>query len=170
MDAGGEAVTESRNDPGGPTRDGPPDGPLEPGGAGAPAQLKAILNLSRYHREHEKFYACSPLERAIDLQRASRTLTTLADRWSGVAPTGAPPTGVPFAGCEDLNETAAIQSDGVLFMEGEGEPVELVRLKRDLAALADDYAATGAWLAEAMEASWDAAARLAAPGACRPAR
>ena len=112
--------------PGGPPRDGPPDGPPEPGGAGAPAQLIAILNLSRYHREHEKFYARSPLERAIDLQRAARTLTTLADRWSEVAPTGAPPTGVPFAGCEDLNEPAAIQSDGVLFMEGEGEPVELV--------------------------------------------
>jgi hypothetical protein len=132
--------------------------------AGGPAQLEAILNLARYHREHEKFYARSPLERAVDLQRASRTLTTLADRWSRVRAADAPPTGARFAGCEDLNEPAAIQSDGVLFMEGEGEPVELVRLRRDLGILADDYAATGAWLTEAMEASWEAAARLRHPG------
>ena len=135
-----------------------------PAGTGAAAQLEAILNLSRYHREHEKFYARAPLERAIELQRAARTLTTLADRWSAAAPGQATPAGVRFAGCEDLNEPAAIQSDGVLFMEGEGEPVELVRLKRDLGVIAEDYAATGAWLAEAMGASWSAAARLRHPG------
>lgn len=132
--------------------------------AGAAAQLGAILNLSRYHREHEKFYSRTPLERAIELQRAARTLTTLADRWTEAVP-AQPRTGGPrFAGCEDLNEPAAIQSDGVLFMEGEGEPVELARLKRDLALIADDHTATGAWLAEAMEASWAAAARLRHPG------
>ena len=76
----------------------------------------------------------------------------------------APPTGARFAGCEDLNEPAAIQADGVLFMEGEGEPVELARLKRDLGVIADDYAATGAWLAEAMEAAWEVAGRLRHPG------
>lgn len=131
---------------------------------GLEAQLEGILNLARYHREHEKFYAQAPLERAIDLQRASRTLKTLADRWSRESPADAPRAGSRFAGCEDLNETAAIQSDGVLFMEGGGEPAELVRLKRDLAVVADDDAATGAWLAEAMQASWDAAARLSHPG------
>jgi hypothetical protein len=134
------------------------------GEGGASAQLDAILNLSRYHREHEKFYALSPLERAIELQRAARTLTTLADRWGEAAPAAADPGGPRFAGCEDLNEPAAIQSDGVLFMEGEGEPVELARLKRDLGVIADDYEATGAWLAGAMQASWDAAARLRHPG------
>lgn len=128
------------------------------------AQLEGVLNLTRYHREHEKFYAQAPLERAIDLQRASRTLKTLADRWSRAAPGGAGRTGSRFAGCEDLNEAAAIQSDGVLFMEGEGEPAELVRLKRDLAVVADDDAAGGAWLAEAMQAAWDSAARLRHPG------
>jgi hypothetical protein len=131
--------------------------------AGAAAQLAAILNLSRYHREHEKFYARSPLQRAIDLQRAARTLTTLADRWSEAAPGQASVAGARFAGCEDLNEPAAIQADGVLFMEGEGEPVELVRLKRDLGVIADDFAGTGAWLAGAMEGSWEAAARLRHP-------
>ena len=59
------------------------------GEGGAAAQLDAILNLSRYHREHEKFYALSPLERAIELQRAARTLTTLADRWAEAAPAAA---------------------------------------------------------------------------------
>jgi hypothetical protein len=130
----------------------------------APAiDLAPILNLSRYHREHEKFYAQAPLVTAVELHGASRTLTTLADRWDEVEPA----EGVAvsrYAGCEDLNELAAIQSDGVLFMEGEGEPAELTRLKRDLAGLAADYASTGAWLSEAMEASWEAAARLRHPG------
>ena len=129
----------------------------------ARTSLEAILNLSRFHREHEKYYARAPLAQAVELRRASLSLTTLADRWSEVAPADDRPA-PPFAGCEDLNEPAAIQADGVLFMEGEGEPVELSRLKRDLLALSDDYAETGAWLAQAMEASWEAAAGLRHPG------
>ena len=35
--------------------------------------LQAILNLSRYHRDHVELYARSPLERAIELQRAARS-------------------------------------------------------------------------------------------------
>ena len=157
---GAEARDEDRDQPRGqppaPSRDG--------GGPGKGPQLTTILNLSRYHREHEKFYARAPLECAIDLQRAARTLTTLADRWSRTAATESTRVGARFAGCEDLNEPAAIQADGVLFMEGEGEPVELIRLRRDIRVIADDYAATGAWLAEAMEASWEAAASLRHPG------
>jgi hypothetical protein len=126
--------------------------------ANAP-MLETILNLSRYHREHEKFYAQAPLESAIALQSASRTLKTLADRWKHVEPS-AHPVANPFAGCEDLNEPAAIQSDGVLFMEGEGEPAEIGRLKRDLASLAEDFTATGEWLSSAMAASWHTAAAL----------
>jgi hypothetical protein len=125
--------------------------------------LGAVLNLSRYHRAHERFYARAPLARAAELQDAARVLTTLADRWSEGRPASPAPDGGRFAGCEDLNEPAAIASDGVLFMEGEGRPRELARLERDLEALADDHAATGAWLAEAMEASWDAASRLRHP-------
>ena len=34
--------------------------------------LDAVLNLSRYHREHEKFYATAPRERAVALQRHAR--------------------------------------------------------------------------------------------------
>ena len=48
--------------------------------------LEAILNLSRFHREHEKFYASSPREVAVRLQRHARTLHALADRWSSATP------------------------------------------------------------------------------------
>jgi hypothetical protein len=122
-------------------------------------RFETVLNLSRYHREHEKFYAQRPLESAIELQRASRTLKTFADRWTSVEPTDRP-AGNPYAGCEDLNEPAAIQQDGVLFLEGGHEPAELTRLKRDLAATADDFAATGEWLGRAMESSWESARAL----------
>jgi hypothetical protein len=63
-------------------------------------------------------------------------------------------------GCEDLNETAAIQHSGVLFLEGEGEPAEITRLKRDLRSMAEDFGETGQWLAEAMQAAWQAALPL----------
>jgi hypothetical protein len=67
----------------------------------------------------------------------------------------------PFAGADDLNDPAALQLDGVLFMEGEGEPAELTHLIRDLRTTAEDYAGTGDWLANGMQASWDVAAALA---------
>jgi hypothetical protein len=48
----------------------------------------------------------------------------------------------------------------VLFMEGEGEPAEITHLIRDLRTAAEDFIATGEWLANAMQASWDVAAAL----------
>jgi hypothetical protein len=121
--------------------------------------LDTVLNLSRYHREHEKFYASSPRELAVALQRHARTLHALADRWATVTPSTGPALS-PFAGAEDLNDLAALQLEGVLFMEGEGEPAELTHLIRHLRSTADDFAATGEWLADAMQASWDVAASL----------
>ena len=44
--------------------------------------LEAVLNLSRFHREREKFYASAPLETAVQLHRHARTLLALADRWA----------------------------------------------------------------------------------------
>ena len=79
--------------------------------------LDTIRNLSRFHREHEKFYAQAPLQQAIGLQQASRVLKTLADHWAEVEPSS-PRFENPYAGCEDLNETAYIQASGVLFTEG----------------------------------------------------
>ena len=45
-------------------------------------------------------------------------------------------------------------------MEGEGEPAEITRIKRDLRALGDESLATGSWLTSAMSASWDMALSL----------
>ena len=121
--------------------------------------LDAILNLSRFHREHEKFYATAPREVGVSLQRHARTLHALADRWSVAEPSTTPALS-PYAGAEDLNDLAAMQLDGVLFMEGEGQPPELTNLVRHLHTTADDYDATGQWLANAMQVSWDITASL----------
>ena len=44
--------------------------------------LTAMLNMTAFHREHEKFYSTAPRERAVVLQRHARTLHGLADRWT----------------------------------------------------------------------------------------
>ncbi|WP_354637177.1 hypothetical protein [Kitasatospora camelliae] len=129
-----------------------------PGGPPA-MMLDAIANLARFHREHEEFYASQPREQSVALQRDARTLLALADRWSAVQPASPTPLN-PFEGADDLTAPAALQLRGVLFMEGEGEPVELARLKRDLSRTADDLLSGADWLAAAMQASWDAAEAL----------
>jgi hypothetical protein len=123
------------------------------------ALLEAMMNLTKFHREHEKFYASSPREFAVTLQRHARTLQALADQWS----TTEASTRVvlsPYEGAEDLNSPAALQLDGVLFLEGEGRPAEISHLIRDLRNAAEDQKATGEWLAKAMESSWAVAAAL----------
>ncbi len=121
--------------------------------------LQAILNMSKFRREHEKFYAKNPLKDAIRIQEASIVLKTLADRWTHVEPTEAT-KGSPYRGCEDLNEKGDIAHTGVLFLEAEGEPNEIRQLKRGLRNLADDYAEGGEWLVHAMESSWESAKLL----------
>ncbi len=95
----------------------------------------------------------------MQLQGHARALAALADRWSVVEHSNRAVLN-PFEGSEDLNTDAAIQLDGILFMEGEGEPPELTRMKRDVRLVADDANETGDWLANAMEATWSAAAAL----------
>jgi hypothetical protein len=129
----------------------------EASGAVDPALLEAMLNLTTYHREHEKFYASAPREQAVALQRHARSLQALADTWATAAPPGRAALS-PFEGAEDLNSLAAIQLDGVLFMEGEGRPVEVAHLVRDLRTCAEDQRVIGEWLASAMESSWAVAA------------
>jgi hypothetical protein len=118
-----------------------------------------ILNLSKYHREHEKYYAWEPLEKSKTLQKISIVMKTLADKWKNQN-IDSTKKGNPYMGCEDLNETSSIQHTGVLFMEGEGEPPEITRIKRDLNTLAQDFEQTGNWLSKAMESSWDVANKL----------
>ena len=70
------------------------------------------------------------------------------------------PAGSPFAGSPDLNDDRAIETSGVLFMEGGGEPAEITRIKSELQAIAASGEQSGAWLAAAMEASWAMAEAL----------
>ena len=121
--------------------------------------LDAVLNLSKFHRDHEKFYASAPREQAVVLQRHARTLQALADQWSDVEPSSRAVLS-PYEAAEDLNAPDAIQLDGVLFLEGEGRPAEIARLARELRTIGDDSLASGEWLATAMQASWDMASAL----------
>jgi hypothetical protein len=121
--------------------------------------LEAMLNMTASHREHEKFYSVSPREQAVVLQRHSRTLHALADRWTTTAPSTPKPFS-PYEGAGDLNADAATQLDGVLFMEDNAEPGEIKRLKRDLREYGTDAGNAGEWLATAMTSSWAVAAAL----------
>ncbi|MCU0270805.1 MAG: hypothetical protein MUF83_19475 [Acidimicrobiales bacterium] len=133
------------------TDDGPRPDPAE-----SPL-VRAVMNLAAFHRDHEKYYASAPREQAVGIQRHARTLQALADHWSTAEPSTRQPFS-PFEGADDLNATAAIQLDGVLFLEGGEEPAELRRLERDLRAMAEDQLSTSDWLATAMTASWEMAA------------
>jgi hypothetical protein len=123
--------------------------------------LAVAANLSRYHREHEKYYSEAPLTAAVSLQRAARTLIALAERWTSSEAT-AEPAPSPFAGAPDLNDDRAIETSGVLFMEGGGEPAEITRIKSELESIAAGSEQSGSWLAAAMEASWAMAEALLA--------
>lgn len=125
-----------------------------------PQLLEAIGKLTRFHREHEKFYSQAPLSQAVEIQAASRGLKALAGQWSEAKPSEHPAAN-PFAGAEDLNPPGLVGERGILFMEGEGEPAEISRLKRDLETFAADCEQTGDWLAKAMEQAWQMAGALA---------
>jgi hypothetical protein len=121
--------------------------------------LDAVLNLSQFHRDHEKFYGQEPRAHAVTLQRHARALQALADRWTAITPQ-TQESFSPFEGSRDLNDPAALQLDGVLFMEGEGEPTEITNIKVELRQLAQGQEQIGHWLADAMTASWATAAAL----------
>jgi hypothetical protein len=121
--------------------------------------LTQIENLARSHREHELFYSQAPLTDALALQQISRTLKALAGHWMTSTPQTVEHAN-PYAGCDDLNVQTAIETMGILFLEGEGEPAEIARLKRELATMADDHEQTGIWLTEAMQSTWNSALGL----------
>jgi hypothetical protein len=120
--------------------------------------LDQIENLTRTHREHELYYSQAPLDDAVTLQQISRTLKALAGHWRTATPLEVDGAN-RYAGCDDLNVQAAIEQTGVLFLEGEGEPGEITRIKRELATQAADHEQTGAWLGEAMASTWNGAAK-----------
>lgn len=132
---------------------------MSAGPAGPSALLEAILNQSRVHKEHERFYSSSPLETALRLQRHAHTLQALGDRWSTVEPSGHGALS-PYQGADDLNSEAAIALDGALFLEGEGRPAELTAMIGELRADAEGFSAGGQWLATAMQAAWKGAAAV----------
>ena len=129
--------------------------------AGRDGLLAVAENLSRYHREHEKYYSEAAPADALSLQRTARTLIALAERWACADPVAEPALS-PYAGAPDLNDDRAIETSGVLFMEGEGEPAEISRIKAELETIAASSERTGSWLAAAMEASWGMAEALLA--------
>jgi hypothetical protein len=123
--------------------------------------LAAVQNLTRTHREHEKFYSQAPLEDALLLLRYSRTLMALAERWSTATP-AEHPVAAPFAGAADLNDPRAIETSGVLFMEGDEAPAEIISLRHELDVKADGFRRSGEWLTRAMEIAWGTAEALLA--------
>jgi hypothetical protein len=97
--------------------------------------LHTVENLAEFHREHEKFYAAGPREQAVLLQRHASALHEVADR-------------------------AAAELDGVLFLEGQGQPPGLAAIRRELRTLGAEALATGEWMVKAMQSSWTAAGAI----------
>ena len=97
--------------------------------------LHTVENLAEFHREHEQFYAAGPREQAVVLQRHAGTLHEVADR-------------------------TAAELDGVLFLEGQGEPPGLAAIRREIRTVGEEALATGEWMAKAMQSSWTAAGAI----------
>jgi hypothetical protein len=97
--------------------------------------LHTVENLADFHREHEQFYAAGPREQAVVLQRHAGTLHEVADR-------------------------AAAELDGVLFLEGQGDPPGLAAIRREVRTVGEEAVATGDWMVKAMQSSWTAAGAI----------
>ena len=100
-----------------PRHQGAPMTSEQHGANGQDALLTAMMNLTKFHREHEKFYASSPREFAVTLQRHARTMQALADQWSTAEPSTRH-RAEPLRGRRGPQRPAAVQLDGVLFLEG----------------------------------------------------
>jgi hypothetical protein len=125
------------------------------------ATIEGMLNIARYHREHERFHSMNGLETAMDLRRDANALKLLAERWLTVDEDAASPA-VDYqdalfraVGCADLNDRTAVATTGILFMEGEQEPQESTQTKERLRGTAAGLATASAWLAEKMDAAWE---------------
>lgn len=125
------------------------------------AAVVGMRGVAKYHREHERFHSMAGLEQAAGLRRDANALKVLADRW--LSPSSDGQSGqinvadarYSAAGCPDLNDTAAVATTGLLFMEGETEPAEITALKAKLHSLASGLQTTSKWLGEKMDAGWE---------------
>jgi hypothetical protein len=122
--------------------------------------IEGMLDVARYHREHERFHSLNGLETAMDLRRDANALKVVAERWLAVDQ-DTTSSAVDYqdprfraAGSADLNDRTAVATTGILFMEGEHEPAELTQMKERLRGTAAGLAATSGWLAEKMDAGW----------------
>jgi hypothetical protein len=141
----------------------------------SPDAIAGMLQVARFHREHERYHSLTGLENAAALRRDANALKVLADTWLRAAERPRPEidygdAAYRAAGCADLSDPTAVATTGILFMEGEGEPRELTQLKGKLWALTDTMARVSAWLAEKMEAGWEREMRLLTPELAETAR
>lgn len=128
--------------------------------------LDKLLGIAEYHREHERFYASEGLRQALSLRQDAEALKRLADRWlDRDAGEGGTESDATFQamGSPDLNDWAAIATSGILFMEGEGEPAEIGRLRERLRGQGAECERYARWLAEKMKAAWPREAALLTP-------
>jgi hypothetical protein len=141
----------------------------------SPEAIAGMLQIARYHREHERYHSLTGLENAAALRRDANALKVLADTWLRAAER--PRREIDYsadafraAGCEDLSDPSAVATTGILFMEGEGEPRELTQLKGKLWAISETMARVSGWLAEKMEAGWEREMHLLTPELADSAR
>ena len=143
-----------------------------------PDDLDGMLQVARFHREHERFHSMKGLQDAADLRRESNALKVLADTWFRAAGRESSETArVDYqraefraAGCEDLSDPVAVATTGILFMEGEQEPRELVQLQFKLAGMAEGLGRASEWLGEKMVAGFERESVLLTPELARAAR
>lgn len=125
------------------------------------SKVAGMIQIAKYHREHERFYAMQELELAADLRKDSNALKVLADGWLKAASepirdrSQREHSELRTAGCKDLSDLTAVATTGILFMEGEGEPIEFPRLKTKLAAASESLRQTSDQLKVHMDAAWE---------------
>jgi len=122
--------------------------------------LDGLVAVARWHREHERYHSMNALYDAAQLRRHSNALKLLARRWlegHDGEPAAFPVSDPLFraAGCDDLNDPGSVATTGVLFMEGESEPAELIQMKQALAGMAGGFDDVSTWLGEKMAPAWE---------------
>lgn len=136
----------------------------------SPAELAGYVRVARDHREHERYHSVLKLEEAAAWRRDSNALKLLAARWSdSPAPERLDPAH-GAVGCVDLNVPAVVATTGILFLEGDSEPAELIALRGRFEQAAERYQRLSGWLGEHMAAEWPRLRTLLTPALVEAAR